>query len=70
MTCDEFLPKHKEQVKACDLVQAIGRMESYVSKLRRFLFMPSLPVVLSICDFANHQITPKELVKGQGNKPC
>lgn len=70
MTLDEFLTKHKKNVKACDLAQAIGRTESYVSKLRRFLFMPSLPVVLSICDFSNHQITPQELVKEPGIKPC
>jgi hypothetical protein len=70
MTLDEFLTKHKENVKACDLAQAIGRTESYVSKLRRFLFIPSLPVGLLICNFSNQQITPQELVKEPGIKPC
>jgi hypothetical protein len=63
MTLDEFLKKHKGKVTACDLAQAINRTESYISKLRRFYFVPSLPIIHAICEFSNRQITPKELVK-------
>jgi hypothetical protein len=83
MTLDEFLVKYKDTVKAVDLAQAISRTDGYVSKLRRFQFIPSLRIILRICEFSNHQISPQELVEDHNmklmfykmckngvNKPC
>lgn len=68
MTLDEFLNTYKDRVKAADLAQAINRSEGYVSKLRRFLFVPSLQSILRICEYSKHQISPMDLVNDNQTK--